>query len=55
MKSDEIMQTIKALGQVKGFYRNLLNNITEEDLNYLEQQCFEDEVELIIFLEEIFR
>lgn len=54
MKSDEIRQTIKALAQAKGSYQRLYDQLEEEDYEYLEQQCFKDEVDLIMFLEEEF-
>lgn len=51
MKSDEIRQIIKALAQAKGSYQRLYDQLEEEDYEYLEQQCFEDEIDLIMFLE----
>ena len=52
MKSDEIIQIFKKLAKSQGYYQRLLDNITEEDLDYLEQQCFKDEIDLIMFLED---
>lgn len=51
LKSDEIRQIIKALAQTKGSYQRLYDQLEEEDYEYLEQQCFKDEVDLIMFLE----
>ena len=52
MKSDEIRQTIKSLAQAKGSYQRLYDQLEEEDYEYLEQQCFKDEIDLIMFLED---
>lgn len=51
MKRDKILETFKSLAKSQGFYGRLLDNITEEELDYLEEQKFKDAVDLILFIE----
>ena len=51
MNKEEILETIKMLSKSQGFYGRLLANITDEALEYLEKQDFEDALDLVMFLE----
>lgn len=51
MKRDEILELFRSLSRSQGFYGRLLQEITDEQLDYLEEQKFKDPVELILFLE----
>ena len=54
----EILNTIKQLAQSQGYYGRLLNNISELNneqkdklFTYLEEQKFNDPVDLVLFFE----
>lgn len=51
MNKEEILNIFKSLAQSQGFYGRILENITEDQLDYLEQQNFKDPLDLILFLE----
>lgn len=51
MSREEIMNVIRRLARSQGFYGRLLRDMTDEALDYLEEQNFEDDLELILFLE----
>lgn len=51
MNKKEIFELIKDLAKSQGFYGRILENITEEDLQFLEDKNFKDTVELVMFLE----
>lgn len=51
MKKEEILEAIRSLAKSQGFYSRLLEELTDEKLDYLEKQGFEDYVDLIMFLE----
>lgn len=48
----QILNTIRNLARSQGFYGRLLRDMTDEYLDYLEEQNFADAFELVIFLEE---
>lgn len=51
MSREEIMNVIRRLARSQGFYGRLLRGMTDEALDYLEAQNFEDNLELVLFLE----
>ena len=53
MDRTRILELIKGLAKSQGFYGRLLKNIQEnpEILDYLEQQKFKDDLDLILYLE----
>ncbi len=51
MNKNQILNTIKSLARSQGFYGRMLNNITDEGLDYLEEQNFKDPVDLVMFIE----
>ena len=58
MNRSEILHTIKQLAQSQGYYSRLLNNINELDndqqdelFSYLEEQKFNDPLDLVLFFE----
>ena len=51
MTKDAILQVFRDLAQSQGFYGRLLENITEDGLQYLEDQNFKDVIDLILFIE----
>lgn len=51
MTKDEILQVFRSLAKSQGFYGRLLRDITEEGLQYLEDQNFKDVLDLILFIE----
>lgn len=54
ISGDDILNTVRTLAQSQGSYGRLLEQLEndEEALEYLEQQGFEDPVDLILFLEQ---
>jgi len=51
MNKQAIYNTIKSLARSQGFYCRVLENLTEEQLKYLERQKFKTPVDLVLFLE----
>ena len=51
MTKDEILQVFRDLAKSQGFYGRLLRDITEDGLQYLEDQHFTDIIDLILFIE----
>lgn len=53
MNKEQILNLIKSLSRSQGFYGRLYEQIHDNDeaLEYLEQQDFKDELDLILFLE----
>ena len=51
MNRDEIINTFRSLARSQGAYGRLLENITEEGLDYLEKQNFSDPLDLILWIE----
>ena len=51
MTKDAILQVFRDLAKSQGFYGRLLANITEDELQYLEDQHFTDIIDLILFIE----
>ena len=57
MKKEDILKAIRSLAASQGFYGRLLMMLTSDEpdavayLQYLEEQNFEDTVDLIMFLE----
>ena len=51
MTKNEILQVFRDLAKSQGFYGRLLENITDEGLKYLEDQNFQDAIDLILFIE----
>lgn len=58
LKKDDIMKTFKSLANSQGFYgrvvsflESLPENEKERNLRALEEQNFEDEVDLILYME----
>lgn len=51
MNRDQIMGALETLSRSQGSYGRLLDNITEEGIEYLEDQEFKDVVDMIMFLE----
>lgn len=54
MNKEEILKAVKSLAQSQGFYGRLLQQLesNEKALEYLEQQNFKDEIDLILFIEQ---
>lgn len=54
MNKEEILKTVKSLAQSQGSYGRLLQQLesNEKALEYLEQQNFKDEIDLILFIEQ---
>ena len=51
MNRDEIINTFRSLARSQGSYGRLLDNMTDEALDYLEEQNFTDPVYMILFIE----
>ena len=51
MNRDEIINTFRSLARSQGSYGRLLDNMTDEALDYLEEQNFTDPVDMILFIE----
>ena len=51
MNKDQILKTIRDLARGQGMYGRILNNMTDEALEYLEEQNFESPLDLILFIE----
>ena len=51
MNRDEILNTFRSLARSQGSYGRLLDNLTDEALDYLEEQNFTDTLDLIMFIE----
>lgn len=54
MNKEEIYETICMLANSQGLYGRILNAIEEypEALDYLEEQNFEDPVDMVLFIEQ---
>ena len=51
MNRNQIMEVITELSYSQGLYGRLKSAMTDEALDYLEAQNFEDSIDLILFLE----
>ena len=51
MNRNEIIDAIRSLARSQGSYGRLLDNLTDEALDYLEEQNFTDPVDLILWIE----
>ena len=51
MNKDQILKTIKDLAKSQGLYGRILRDMTDEALEYLEEQNFESPVDLVLFIE----
>lgn len=51
MNKDQILKTIKDLAKGQGMYGRILRNMTDEALEYLEEQNFKDPLDLVFFIE----
>lgn len=51
MNKDQILKTIKDLAKSQGLYGRILYNMTDEVLEYLEEQNFKDSLDLVLFIE----
>ena len=51
MNREQILNTFRMLAKSQGLYGRILNNLTDEMLDYLESKHFKDAVELIMFIE----
>lgn len=51
MNRNEILNTLRSLSRSQGSYGRLLDNLTDEALDYLEEQNFADELDMILFIE----
>jgi hypothetical protein len=51
MNQAQIMTVFRDLAKSQGLYGRILESITQEDLEQLENQGFSDAVELVIFIE----
>lgn len=51
MSKTEILDFLKQMSYSQGFYGRLLRDLTDEELEYLENKNFEDILDLVLFLE----
>lgn len=51
MNKEQILKTIKDLAKSQGLYGRILHNMNDEILEYLEEQNFENPVDLVLFIE----
>lgn len=55
MNKDQILQLIKNLAKSQGFYERFYENIKDNEfaLEYLERQNFKDQVDFVLFIENL--
>lgn len=51
LSKEDILEVFTELSYSQGFYGRLLRDVTEETLEYLEEQKFHDALDLIMFIE----
>lgn len=51
MKKQEILEVLRSLARSQGLYGRILRDITDEGLEYLENQNFKDALDLVLFIE----
>ena len=51
MNKEQILKTIRDLAKSQGLYGRILRNMTDEALEYLEEQNFESPLDLVLFIE----
>ena len=51
MNKDQILKTIKDLAKSQGMYGRMLRDMTDETLEYLEEQNFKNPLDLVLFIE----
>lgn len=49
MNRERILEVLEELARSQGLYGRILRDITEDDLEYLETQKFEDALDLVMY------